>query len=393
MKKAHLFFLPIFFTLIFLVPNAFAQNSDPSPYKEFVAASLHDKAVILENAPENTSQKFYEMSLSFVYDNKVLIEDLPDYYILLLATIGKLDANGSDGIDELLLKIYKDFDDYSVRLAVLDAFSRINIKSPAIYDFVMEIVTSELEKNENISVDIFVSCLDALGNIKNPDCCDLLFSILKEGLTQEIIDADKNALYNLMDGFYVTASYIVRSGSFEDKLLVLNLITENPKKDKKSCAEIAEILLSESIILDEGTQEKSQFTKEQIDLQYDSFICLQDAKWTKATDLVLKYFEVACYEYENKLLDLDRFCNIIKALKDFPTRNTCKVLTEFLASQYKHTVETGKFEAEILVSVINTLGELGDNEAFDTILYVMSWKDYPHEISQASNEALKKLRW
>ena len=102
MKKAHLIFLPIFFTLIFFVPNAFAQNSDPSPYKEFVAASLHDKAVILENAPENTSQKFYEMSLSFVYDNKVLIEDLPDYYILLLATIGKLDANGSDGIDDVV---------------------------------------------------------------------------------------------------------------------------------------------------------------------------------------------------------------------------------------------------------------------------------------------------
>ena len=232
------------------------------------------------------------MALSFVYENKSYIEDMPDYYILLISSISKLGANGSDGIDKLLLQIYKDFDDYSVRLAVLDAFSRIKIQTDEIYDFVMEIVTSELEKEENVSVDILVSCLNALANINNPACCDLLFSILKEDLTQEIIDADKNALYALMDGFYQTASYIVRSGSTEDKLLVLDLITSNPKNDKKSCAEIAEILLSESIIKDEE-QEDFKFSQDIVKLQYDSFICLKDAKWTKSTKLVLEYFEIA----------------------------------------------------------------------------------------------------
>ena len=363
-----------------------------APYGNFVAASLHDKVGILENAPADTPQQFYEMSLSFVYDNKKLIEDMPDYYILLLASIGKLDAGGSDGIDELLLNIYNDFDDYSVKLAVLDAFSRVTVDSQEVYDLILSIITSELEKNENLSVDIFVSCLNAFANIKNPDCCDLLFSILKEDFAQEIIDADRNALFSLMDDFYQTASYIVQSGSFEDKLLVLELVTSNPKKDKKSCAEIAEILLSESIIADEE-QEDFQFSKEQVKLQYDSFLTLKDAKWTKATDLVLDYFEVARDEYEKKLLNNEKFCDIIVSLKDFPTRNTCKVLTDFLDSQYKQTVENGTFDTDVLVSVITTLGELGDNEAFDTILYVMSWKDYPHEITTVSNDALKKLRW
>ena len=80
-------------------------------------------------------------------------------------------------------------------------------------------------------------------------------------------------------------------------------------------------------------------------------------------------------------------------MTNFPSTLTCSTLTKYLASLYEQTENSGTYNARIYVSVIKSLGELGGNEAFDTILYVMSYKDFPSEIIETSNEALKKLKW
>ena len=72
---------------------------------------------------------------------------------------------------------------------------------------------------------------------------------------------------------------------------------------------------------------------------------------------------------------------------------TCKALTDFLASQYSETISTGTYNYAVLLAVISTLGELGDKDAFDTLLYVISCPDYPDEIISASRDALEKLKW
>lgn len=382
--------LPVLIFSVLVNPSfSEEENIDSSPYGEFVAASLHDKVGIVENA-QNASQVFYEQSLSFVYENKSVIEDYPDYYVLLITTIKKLDHGGTEGIDQVLLQIYSDFDDYSVKLAVLEAFSKIDVQDELVYDFIIQLLSEEINKKENVSVDVLVSCIEALGNIKNPDCTDLIFSLMKENYAPEIKNACKETLFQLMDDFYAAASNIIYMGTFEDKKMIFELINENPQKNLKSSAEIAEILLSDIIIKDE---EGTDFPEEQVKLQYDAFICLKDAKWTKATDIVLDYFEVAREEFEKNLLSEENYCFIIEGLKEFSTRKTCKILTDYLDSQYNQTLETGEYNLNVLLSVINTLGDLGDNDAFDTILYVMSYKDYPRELIQASNAALKKLRW
>ncbi|MCR5698388.1 MAG: hypothetical protein K6G52_01975 [Treponemataceae bacterium] len=388
--KIKNFILPAIIFSILINPT-FSQESDadPSPYGEFVAASLHDKVAIVENA-QNATQLFYEQALSFVYENKSVIEDYPDYYVLLITTIKKLNHGGTEGIDELLLQIYHDFEDYSVKLAVIEAFSKIDVQNESVYDFVMSLLNEEINKKENISVDVFVACLEALGNIKNSDCTDLIFSLMKEDYAPEIKAACKATLFQLMDDFYTAASNIIDTGTFEDKKMIFELINENPEKNLKSTAEIAEILLSDTII---KVEEDADFPEEQIKLQFDAFVCLKNAKWTKATDVVLDYFEVARNEFEKNLLSEDNYCFVIEGLKEFSTRKTCKVLTDYLASQYNQTLENGEYNLNVLLSVINTLGDLGDNDAFDTILYVMSYKDYPRELIQASNAALKKLRW
>ena len=47
---------------------------------------------------------------------------------------------------------------------------------------------------------------------------------------------------------------------------------------------------------------------------------------------------------------------------------------------------------DVVLSVINSLGELGDNRAFDFI-YAATSLDYPEEVVEAAKSAIKKLKW
>jgi hypothetical protein len=53
---------------------------------------------------------------------------------------------------------------------------------------------------------------------------------------------------------------------------------------------------------------------------------------------------------------------------------------------------TGEFDADILISVINALGELGDKIAFDYLLYI-GYLSYPEAVQSAARDALNRLKW
>jgi hypothetical protein len=207
---------------------------------------------------------------------------------------------------------------------------------------------------------------------------------------EEITFSSCNALYALAPLYNEKISNLVDNGDLTDKTLAFNIVTTNPNKDKNFSAEIASKLLFETINI---IGEVSEISQEQISLQLAAFKILEDSKWTKETSLVLKYFALAQKEYYELMISEQEFISIIYALKEFSTTETCKALTEFLASQYSETISTGTYNYAVLMAVISTLGELGDKDAFDTLLYVISCPDYPDEIISASRDALEKLKW
>ena len=362
-----------------------------SVFSEFIAGSLFDKVEIVKSVEvDSIPQVFFENSLEFALENKTLIENHPAYFPLILSSIKKLNSNASDKTDDLLLKFYKEFADYNVRLAILKAFSLISIDNSEIPILVNDIVAEEVEKNDLSNLDFFVAALEVFTNVKCIDAFDVIFTCYKKNICEEITFAACNALYELSPLYNEKILNLVNIGDLRDKTLAFNIVTTNPKKDKNFSAEIAAKLLFETINI---SGEVSELSQEQISLQLAAFNILEDSKWTKETELVLKFFKIAQKEYYELMINEDEFTSIIYALKEFPTTQTCKALTDFLASQYSETLSTGTYNYAVLLAVISTLGELGDKDAFDTLLYVISCPDYPDDIISASRDALEKLKW
>ena len=102
------------------------SSEDLTIFANFITGSLYDKVDIIKSvSSDEVPQIFFEQSLEFALQNKDLIENHPAYYPLILSSIKKLNFNSSETTDDLLLKIYNDFSDYNLRLAILNAFSII----------------------------------------------------------------------------------------------------------------------------------------------------------------------------------------------------------------------------------------------------------------------------
>lgn len=398
MKTKKIFML---FTLFCISFSLFSQENTENEiskeeqinyiFSNFVAGSLFEKVEIVKSVEvDSVPQTFFEEALNFAVSNKNLIESHPSYYPLILSSLKKLNSNASENIDDLLLKIYQDFSDYNVRLAVLKALSLVKVDNVDISILATEIISQEMNQEDLSNIDIFVAAINVLSNVKYLDAFDLLFTCYKKNITEEVTIASCNALYVLSPLYNDKILNIVETGDLRDKTLAFNLVTTNPKKDKNFSAEIAAKLLFETINI---SGEVSELSQEQISLQLAAFNILEDSKWTKETELVLKYFKLTQKEYYELMINEDEFTSIIYALKEFPTTQTCKALTDFLASQYSETISTGTYNHAVLLAVISTLGELGDKDAFDTLLYVISCPDYPDDIISASRDALEKLKW
>lgn len=367
------------------------SSEDLTIFANFITGSLYDKVDIIKSvSSDEVPQIFFEQSLEFALQNKDLIENHPAYYPLILSSIKKLNFNSSETTDDLLLKIYNDFSDYNLRLAILNAFSIIKIDNPNVSILVNDVVTQEFEKKDSSSVDFFVAGLKALENIKDINSFDLVFSCYKENISEEITKASCDTLYSLSPMYNDKILNIVINNDLEDKALAFKIVTTNSKKDKNFSAEIASKLLFETI---NNIGEVSELSQEQIGLQLAAFKILEESKWTKETSLVLDFFDLAQKEYYELMISEGEFTSIIYALKEFPTTETCRALTDFLASQYSETLTTGSYNNDVMLAVISTLGELGDKDAFDTLLYVISCPDYSDEIITASRTALEKLKW
>ncbi|MGP1586988.1 MAG: HEAT repeat domain-containing protein [Treponemataceae bacterium] len=357
---------------------------------EFIAANLADKVLIVNFSDKNTDQSFYEKALKFALDNKEYLENYPDYYPLVLSCIRHFNFNASENVDDLLYDVYNNFSDYNVRLAVMEAFAIVKIDNPKVFTLLHDVVSKESAKKSSLRNAVLIAGLRGLENLKNPQAFELLFTILSKSYPDQIKNAAVNAIYALSPAYNQNAILVAQKGNLAEKQLILDIVTKNPKNDKNFSAEIAEILLFQTII---NSGEVSRLSKEQVSLQFNSLKVLTDCKWTKATEIVLKYFELAEKEYMSLFLSEEQFIEVIKSLKEFPTTKTCKLLTDYLASQYSITMNSGEYNSNILIAVINTLGDLGDKNAFDTLLYINSWKDYSDDITNASSDALRKLKW
>ena len=130
-------------------------------------------------------------------------------------------------------------------------------------------------------------------------------------------------------------------------------------------------------------------SQDDIAIQLDALNNLSDNKWTRASLTAVSYFQFAKKIYNQNLMTETQFESVINCLSNVDAVNPLTAYLEELNRQKERGTDVSSV---IVMSVIKTLGAIGDKSAFDSLLAV-TYLDYDESILSAARKALSGLRW
>ena len=235
-------------------------------------------------------------------------------------------------------------------------------------------------------VEKTISCL---GNTGNRESFKIIYNAWKKNTFPVYQKQTEKSLISLSQVHSEEALKVIISSNITELTSYFNLIQKSPEISKNFKAEIAENTLSVTIInMDDNSGNSSDKTK----LQQACLSVISEANWTRANNLAIKYFNVAKTEYQEGKMQEAQFINVIECITKLSSTDTSKTLSGYLAEMNKQAENNNIPAQNVVLTVIKSLGVLGDKSAFDNLLYV-TYLNYPEEVKGAARDSLAKLKW
>lgn len=384
MKK----FTGLVFSFCFFSSIFFAEESLDA---KFIKGNIQDKIEAVEKAAENGNTALAEKGIDFVIGSWELLGDDEELSLLAEKSVESLSLGKSKRIkaelSQKLELLFTTFKSEKIRLALLDAFSVFPNSGNVM--LVNNYLNSQMQSNVAMD-EVLLNSILFLGANGNSKSFNLLFiaDILDVWPTySEILG---NAYGPMVERYETELLQILSSVPVEKRVLILDRINSNQKISRKICGEVAENALS-SVIYNKDVDVK-KITHAEIELQMNSLQIIADTKWTRASALATSFFSVARAEFENSLITGEQFSKVIANISSVASEETGQILSAYLDLLNKRAEENNAPVEVVVLSVINSLGDLGDKVAFDYLLSV-TYLNYPEEVTAAARSALAKLKW
>ena len=125
---------------------------------------------------------------------------------------------------------------------------------------------------------------------------------------------------------------------------------------------------------------------------HDTLEKLTALSWSQAAPSVIKYFYQIQGDYKNDKSGVDAMLPVIRCMGAMGTTDSAQALSIFLGLLNSETEQKKIYNEQLMLTLIQALGDLGDKTAFDYLLYV-GYLSYPETVKKASRDALARLAW
>lgn len=288
-------------------------------------------------------------------------------------------------MNNLFIKFY---DSSIVQIAVISKVLLLkNIISTESFSVLLNEYVSTFNV-KTIDPNVMKSIINALGVIGNNDSFIILYNFWKNQNYDQFSSELESTLIALSENSVTEILKIIKN-DVTDFNSVYRLIEKKSGISKNSLCEIAENVLSESILY---IKDSSRINPDIILTQLNALRILNEHKWTKASEIVVTYFDLSKQMYKDDLLTENQFITIIGSLPNISPTESVASLILYLEELNIQKEKKQNLSTEVLISVINALGAIGDKSAFDSLLAV-TYLRYPESILTAAKKALSGLRW
>ena len=384
-------------SLIFLMTAVISAYAQTSKIK-FIKGNIADKTAAVREASGAEAEWISDQAVAFCLENKESLGNDRELDGLAVAailsyspdTVKKQSEAQKQKLTDNLISLFTEFNKSStVQIAVIS-------KSVALKDSLptasfTALINSYLKTSDVKSADsgVFKACISALESIGNEESFKLLYGFLDNNsysaYKKEIEKTTIALIPNAMD----EVIGLLKGSDMKKIMAVYDLVQKNSQISKKNLCEIAENVLSESILLIDNSSAASPDT---IKVQLNALNILSENRWTRASSVALSYFELSKKLYEKKSISEEEFKTVITSLRNIAPLDAVAPLISYLEELNGRTEKGSPVASEIALAVINTLGAIGDKSAFDSLLAV-TYLNYEESVLTAAREALSGLRW
>lgn len=393
MKKIA-FLLIIFSHILFLC----AQNPDNEKLIKFIKGNISEKTSAVREASGAESILLALKAIDFSLENKELLGNDRELEGLAVAAILSISPdyikNANDSQKSIIVSQFinlfnKFFESNTVAIATLTKYS-------SLYEYMQDrqfvetlnffLKSQEIKKTDE---SVIKSVLNTLQLIGNSETFLILYSILNDKDYSNIKNEIENTLVSLA---FISQNEIIgllETADVKDLSQIFKIIKKNQKISKNYICDVSEKVISKSILL---LGSSSFVSQEDILVQLEALNNLSDNKWTRASLVAVSYFQFAKKIYNQNLMTETQFESVINCLSNVSPVDAVIPLTAYLEELNRQKENETDVSSAIVLSVIKTLGAIGDKSAFDSLLAV-TYLDYDESILSAARKALSGLRW
>jgi hypothetical protein len=238
---------------------------------------------------------------------------------------------------------------------------------------------------ESVDYIIISACISAIMELGDSSSYPALFSVLYAGYPEIIASEAQGALEVIPGDLQQFLVNVILNNPPEEKFASFKAGANSYRLNVSQKGQIAELALEQGI---NAVEENIDMTA----MRYSAVLLLTRLSWTRANALAIRHYYRVQNDYLQDAVSKERLIEAIACLGAVGNSDAALVLGLHLGLINAKTRSTGSFDADITMAVVQALGNIGYNAAFDHLLYVSNLS-YPEEIQTAAREAVARLKW
>ena len=370
----------------FLLSSILLANVSGQEFKKkFIKGNITDKTAAVREASGQEGIWLSQKAIDFVLENNDIIGTDRDMDGLAVAAVLSLPNDYVYGLSETeKTKVLEKF------INLFEKFSRSNTVQIAVQSKVLslkdnintspftEVLNKFLQSSTVLSSDssLLKSVINSLGFIGNNISFSILYNNLNDKRYSAYYPEIEETIKKLIPVSMNEVLQIIHSHDAANTQRIFNLVKDAEISTTNLC-EISENILNDSPI---------------ISLKFDALVILNSHKWTRASNSVLTFFASAQNDFQNELITEEQFVSLIESLVNISPLDAVNPLIKYLGELNQQLEYNNSVAQNVVLAVINSLGAIGDKQAFDSLLSV-TYLYYPEPFLSAARQALAGLRW
>lgn len=381
--------------LFFLTVMVFAQSQRLEMLQSsFETVDRETKLEVLRTADGDDAATFgplYAQALNYVIDNAENLSSEQVLREIASISVRRIAEGQYTSAADQVWRLFGLYEETSARIQIAEVLAGLVDPESATVDAMNEWVLRQNNLSRGgtrIDLQVLTAMTETLGSLGSPSSFTALLDVILAEYPEFVTVVAQSSLGNLDGDPVPMATEAVRSRDVDERLTPFAFFMEGDFMEAEEKAELAQIALSDALLLRPQSRELQQEVR---NIRFLATDVLRRVGYEAATGVLIRHFNETVLEYDRDRVVLSRVLDAISALGATGSETAAQRLTEYLELLNTYTEISRPSNTQLMLSVISNLERLDFPLSYDALFSVTLLDSYPSRVQDAAREAMNSV--